>query len=129
MSVASGLDSSGLSHDLSVIEAYNHDPLVHDKITLCMGNSLNQAIEFAFDHAREFTAPLLLMHGEKDALAFPSSSYDFGKLVEGDLTLKVWPEKFHELHNETGKEEVLEFMAAWLKAKMPAPALDNFQNQ
>ena len=87
-----------------------------------MAAELIQAIKFAFDHAVEFSIPLLIMHGEADEVAFPAGSFEFAQRVPGDCTLKIWPGLYHEIHNEPEKEQVLSYMAAWILSKIPSPS-------
>jgi alpha-beta hydrolase superfamily lysophospholipase len=76
------------------------------------------AIDLCFGRAKEFPVPLLIMHGKADKLTYPSGSEDFAKLVRaagGDVTLKLWDDLYHEIHNESEKAEVFKFMIEWLE--------------
>ena len=113
----SGLDPVTISHDPAVVQAYMNDPLVHYKTSLGFGKAALNAIDLCFSHAQDFPAPLLIMHGAKDRLTYPSGSADFAKLVSAagcDVTLKLWDGMYHEVHNEPEKEEVFKFMIQWL---------------
>lgn len=112
----SGLDANMISRDPQVVERYKQDPLVHDKITFGMARQLMDAIAWAFEHAGEFSVPLLLMHGTADQIAFDRGSKEFAASVKGDCTLKLWEGLYHEPHNEPEKQEVFQFMLDWLKA-------------
>lgn len=121
LSIKSGLDARGLSRDEEVVRAYLSDPLVHDRMTARMGKELLAAIDYAFTHANEFQLPLLLMHGSKDAIAYPSGSEKFSSSVTCDCTLKIWPDMYHELHNEIEKEDVFAYLIDWLREKTGRP--------
>ena len=57
------------------------------------------------------------MHGQADALTYPSGSEDFARLAgekKKDVTLKVWDGLFHEVHNEPEQTEVFKVMVQWL---------------
>jgi alpha-beta hydrolase superfamily lysophospholipase len=113
----SGLDPATISRDPAVVQAYINDPLVHSTTSLGFGKAGLNAIDLCFARAKEFPAPLLIMHGTKDRLAYPGGSEDFAKLVREagqDVTLKLWEGLYHELHNEPEKAEVFKFMIAWL---------------
>lgn len=113
----SGLDPTTISRDPEVVQAYINDPLVHYSTSLGFGKAGLTAIDLCFARAKEFPAPLLIIHGARDKLAYPSGSEDFARLVEaagGDVTLKVWDDLYHEVHNEPEKAEVFKFMLAWL---------------
>ncbi len=117
MTVQSGLDAATISRDPDVVQAYINDKLVHYSTSLGFGKSALSAIDFCFAHAKEFSVPLLIMHGLADKLTYPSGSEDFARLVKeggGDVTLKLWDGLYHELHNEPEKAEVFKVMVEWL---------------
>ena len=117
MTIASGLESSAISHDPDVIDAYIKDPLVHDKVSMGFGKAALNAIDLCFAGAEGFVPPLLIMHGKADRINYPSGSEDFASLAREtnrDVTLKLWDGMYHELHNELGKAEVIQFMIEWL---------------
>ncbi|NWG05313.1 MAG: lysophospholipase [Chloroflexi bacterium] len=117
MTIPSGLDPQALSHDPEIIKAYIEDPLVHDKTSMGFGKAALNAIDLCFSRAKEFTPPLLLMHGKADRITYPSGSEDFVSLAREknrDVTLKLWDGMYHEIHNEPGKAEVIRFMLEWL---------------
>lgn len=121
MTIQSGLDVTALSRDPEIVEAYRNDPLVHYNITLGFGRAGLQAIDLCFARAREFPAPLLMIHGKGDKLTYPSGSEDFAQLVHdggGDVTLKLWDNLYHEVHNDPEKAEVFQFMVEWLDKHM-----------
>ncbi|HET9914027.1 MAG TPA: alpha/beta hydrolase, partial [Anaerolineales bacterium] len=98
-------------------QKYIHDPLVHSSTSLGFGKAGLTAVDLCFARAKEFPVPLLMMHGTGDRIAFCSGSEEFSKLVRaagGDVTLKLWDDLYHELHNEPEKPEVLRFMIEWL---------------
>jgi len=114
--LASGLDVNAISHDKGVIEAYNKDPLVHDRISVGFGKILLRVCRWNLEHAGEFSLPLLLMHGSADAVAFSSSSSEFAQPLGDKCTLILWEGGFHELHNEPFKDEVFKSMIIWMNA-------------
>jgi acylglycerol lipase len=117
LTVPSELDVKALSHDQKIVDAYVNDPLVHDRITLAFGRVGLQAIAECFAQAREFAFPLLIMHGKADQVAYPSGSEDFAWLASEknkDVTLKLWDNLYHEIHNESEQTEVFKVMIEWL---------------
>jgi alpha-beta hydrolase superfamily lysophospholipase len=86
----SKLDTSGLSHDQAVVSAYNHDPLVHDKISARLFVEIYETGLWALEHAAEFPLPLLLMHGAADPITSAKASQEFAEKAGEKVTLKVW---------------------------------------
>jgi acylglycerol lipase len=117
ITVPSGLDATTISRDADVVKKYTTDPLVHDKTTLGLGKAALKAIEQCFAHAKDFTLPLLIMHGADDKLTYPSGSKDFAKLAAPghDVTLKLWDGLYHEIHNEPEKAAVFKLMTEWIE--------------
>jgi len=117
ITIQSGLDPTTISRDQEVVDAYVSDKLVHYSTSLGLGKAALSAIDLCFAHAREFTIPLLIMHGTGDKLTYSSGSEDFARLVRdagNNVTLKLWDGLYHEIHNEPEKAEVFAFMTEWL---------------
>lgn len=113
--LANGLDVTAISRDPAVVEAYQADPLVHDRLSARLGVSLLESGEWAIAHAAQFPAPLLLMHGAADRLTSCQASQEFARKAP-TCTLKLWDGLYHETHNEPEKGEVLAFIVSWLDA-------------
>jgi alpha-beta hydrolase superfamily lysophospholipase len=117
ITVQSGLDATTISRDPEIVAAYKNDPLVHDKASLGFGRAGLTAIDLCFARAKEFPAPLLIIHGKEDKITYFSGSEDFARLVResgGDVTLKLWDGLYHEVHNDPEKAEVFQLMIEWL---------------
>jgi len=117
MIIPTGLDPATISRDHSVVQKYVNDPLVHGKTSLGLGKTTLDAVNLCFTHATKFSLPLLLMHGKKDTLVYPSGSEEFARLAgetNKDVTLKLWDGLHHELHNEPEQAEVFKIMVEWL---------------
>ena len=118
MSMPTGLDAKLLSRDPAGVERYVKDPLVHSTATLAMAKYTVEAIPYVYEHAGEWLLPLLLMHGDADALASVSGSEQLASLIKQDCTLKIWPGLWHETHNEPEKEQVLAYALGWLDSQL-----------
>jgi acylglycerol lipase len=114
ITLRSELDVKALSRDKAVVDAYVNDPLVHDKTSTGFGKSGLGAIDFISANASKVSAPLLVMHGSADQISYVSGSEEFVKKVPGDVTLKIWGGMYHEIHNEFGKEAVLNYAVQWM---------------
>jgi acylglycerol lipase len=114
----SGLVVEDLSRDPDVVELYREDPLVHNQVSVRLAKNLLEAIPWTFEHAHEFRWPLLLMHGTADHVVYPGGSEEFASLVQCDCTVKLWDGLYHEIHNEPQKDDVMDFMIAWLESKL-----------
>ncbi len=118
VSLPSGLDANAISRNKEVVDIYNSDPLVHDKVSLGFGKIMLGVTRWTREHAGEFSLPLLLMHGKADTIAFPSGSIEFAAAVKDRCTLFLWDDAFHELHNEAEQAEVFKTMIIWMDARL-----------
>jgi alpha-beta hydrolase superfamily lysophospholipase len=110
------LDSKGIARDPEVVQAYDADPLVyHGPIRARTGAELAHAIQALPELLPKITVPLLAFHGTADRIAPPSGSQLLIEhagstdkecfCVEGGL---------HELLNDTGREEAIQKILAWI---------------
>jgi alpha-beta hydrolase superfamily lysophospholipase len=117
MTIQSGLDPTTISRDPEVVQAYINDPLVTYSTSLGLGKAALDAIDLCFARAKEFSVPLLMIHGKEDKLTYPSGSEDFARLVKeagGEVKLKLLDNLYHEVHNEPERAEVFKLMIEWL---------------
>ncbi|TAF67790.1 MAG: alpha/beta hydrolase [Cytophagales bacterium] len=120
-SQSTNLDVKAISKDPAVVEAYTKDPLVHDKISASFFLSTSQAALFALEEAPRFSLPLLLYHGTADKLTSIEGSKEFASKAPKNLTTTQWFEGgFHELHNDSEKEQLFPLMLNWLKQQLNA---------
>lgn len=116
--IPSGLKPVYLSHKLDVVVAYVNDPLVHDKITASLLNSMLDAIDYTLTNAPLLTIPTLLMVAEGDELINPKGSHDFFEVLPSNIcTAHFYSYYYHEIFNEIGAEKVFDDLQNWLTAR------------
>jgi len=116
LTLSSGLEQMALSRDIKVVQAYQNDPLTHDRISARLAVDILRNGQWNLDHAKEFPLPLLLMHGDADRITSAQASQEFAAQAEDHCTLKIWKGLYHELHNEPEQNEVLTHTLDWMKA-------------
>jgi len=116
------LDATAVSRDPEVVAAYLADPLIFKgKITSRLINEMFRTMQQVTDGAPGIKLPMLIMHGEADALVSPSGSQQLFELLGSkDKTLKIYPGLYHEIFNEPEQQQVLDDMLAWLEAHRTA---------
>jgi acylglycerol lipase len=115
----SGLNPYDLSRDESIATAYIEDPLVHDWASARLFVETTDAMEDLMSRAAEFTTPILLVSGEKDRITVPAITESFYEAARSeDKTLRVWPDQYHEVHNELEKEFVIRELVDWIVARV-----------
>lgn len=113
-----GLESEFICKNQEACEDREDDPLVHDRISARMFISVTQAGEWAIKHSFEFSLPLIIMQGGDDRLSSIEASREFANKVEKDCTLKIWDGLSHEIHHETEKEKVFQYLVNWLEKQI-----------
>ena len=111
-----GLNVSHISHDKAVVENYKTDPLVHDKCSVSLYNEAMKAAKYSLEHASELKIPTLLIHGSDDLINSPEGSREFAGKSD-KVKLKIWEGGYHELHNETFKDDVFRYIMDWINKK------------
>jgi alpha-beta hydrolase superfamily lysophospholipase len=114
------LDPTSISRDPLEVEKYINDPLIHREggkagLALALLNEI-KALKQQF---KNFTYPVLIMHGESDKITNPEGSKSlYQQAVHKDKTLKLWEGAYHEIFNETNKAEVIAYMVSWIKNRL-----------
>jgi alpha-beta hydrolase superfamily lysophospholipase len=107
-----------LTSDPAMIERYVKDKLGHGQITAKFYFGVHRAGNWALEHAKELKVPLLLMHGGDDQVTSIHASKQFAESTPALSSWKEWPGFKHELHNETGREEVFAVIRGWLDRQL-----------
>lgn len=119
IALPNGIDASILSHDESVARNYKNDPLTHDLISPTLALDMIENGEWILKQAARTTlpTPLLLMHGDDDRITSHKATEELAEILPNS-TLKIWPDLYHEPHNELNKEDVLTFMTKWIQQQI-----------
>lgn len=112
------VDSSLVSRDPAVVQAYNADPLVHHgKLPARTVAELAAAVASFPARVAEITVPTLILYGTADRLCPPEGSVMLGvRIGASDRTVKSYPGLYHEILNEAEQEQVMDDLCAWLGA-------------
>ena len=108
-----GLDSKYLSRDVDVVNAYINDPLVHKKISARSGMMVMNRGQWILEHACDNKNKMLIMIGSDEGIVNKESVDKFCKLCP-NITYKVWPGLYHELHNEPERRQIFDFSLKWM---------------
>jgi len=58
------------------------------------------------------------MQREADKIISVEASREFAGKIKENCTLKIWDGLYHEIHNESEKEEVFKFIINWVNKKI-----------
>lgn len=118
--VANGLDVNFISHDPQVVARYKADPLVHDRVSVRLGQFIAKSCPAIIASAPNWSVPTLLMYAGADKLVNPAGSRAFAKAAPPSVvTTHCFEKLYHELFNELppGNERVFRRLKAWLDAR------------
>jgi len=105
-----------ISHERSVVEAYQTDRWVHTVATARWFTECGAAQEYCRIHAGRLALPLLMLVGEDDRIASADAARTvFSATRAADKQLIGYPGYFHEIFNETGRGRVFSDLEAWLQ--------------
>lgn len=115
-----------LSHDPAVVKAYADDPLnFHGRLSVRSGNNLLELLTRTRNRLPELTIPLLILHGEDDAVCPVSGSVLIhDQATSADKSLILYPGLYHEIHNEPSRDAVLHDIIGWLDEYTTPPATE-----
>ncbi|MEO8882525.1 MAG: lysophospholipase, partial [Devosia sp.] len=114
------LNNKDFSRDPKAVEAMDADPLIaHETQPTKTVAEMVRADERLKREFSRITLPVLILHGTKDNAAKPGGSQQFYDTAgSADKTLKLYDGHFHDLLNDTGKEQVLADIEAWIDARL-----------
>jgi alpha-beta hydrolase superfamily lysophospholipase len=105
-----------LTRDAELVKTYYKDPLRHTKFSAPLYLGILDAMESAQKRAYEFTMPLLIQAAGQDKIVDVLATQEiFAKIGSPQKTLKIYPESFHEIFNDTNKQEVIDDFLAFLR--------------
>lgn len=117
------LDEGGLSRDLKVETQAQKDPLVHPYVTLRWGSETISTIDWVKKHISQLRLPILLTHGGADPIIDPAGSAQiFEAIATPRKTLRIYPESYHEPHNDLDADMVTADIVSWLEQTSAEPA-------
>jgi alpha-beta hydrolase superfamily lysophospholipase len=106
-----------LSRIPEVAEAYDHDPLVHGKMSSRLYTEWQQATTDILARAGQIKIPFLILAGSDDNLIDPAGSRDLHAQAPSMSELRVFEGRLHEPFNDEGSEEVFQVIADWLRKR------------
>ena len=118
--VGNGLDPSWISHDPQVVQAYQQDRLVHDRISGRLARYIADTGPAVLAAAPRWQVPTLLMYAGSDRLVSPRGSAAFAKAAPARVVeTQAYPELYHEIFNELERAPVYARLEDWLGRWFP----------
>ena len=120
--MSTGLDPADLSHDDEVVEDYERDPLVHDRITPRLYSEIKSEIEVAQSKSKRVIVPTLFLLPSADRIVRPDTTQKFVASLPASrqVELRTYPGLYHEPLNETARSRVIADVLGWLEGRVEA---------
>jgi len=119
-----GIALSGLSHDPTVIAAYEADPLTHPWATPRLATEAEVVRAQIRQSAATWRVPTLMLHGGADPICVPEGARLFAvQTPPGVVEYRSYPGLYHEIHNEPEREQVFNDIQTWLQSQLNAGKL------
>lgn len=123
MKLSHHIDSKMLSHDPEVVEAYDNDPLVFTHVTARLGAIIMHNLDIIMALASRIHVPALFLQAGSDEICSPEGTRAFFQRVPiVKKQLKVYDGMYHELFNETNRDQVFADTGAWLNDQLKEEA-------
>lgn len=112
------LRSEDITQDQPLIQKYEKDELVHNKISFELLLSAFDNGKWVVENAQQMPVPFFLTHGSKDKITSPKGSEAFYKNNPEKTTFKLWDDMLHELHNEPVRKDLAKLIIEWLDDRL-----------
>ena len=117
LSMANEIDVELLSHDAASNRRYAEDPKVFKVGTPRWYTEMQAAIARVFAHGGRYETPLQLHLGMEDRITDVRAAERMAARWDGPLEIQRWPHGYHELLQETNKDEILAAVVGWLQRR------------
>jgi alpha-beta hydrolase superfamily lysophospholipase len=114
------LKNADFSRDSARIAAMNADPLIAGETqpfqTMSALAHADERLKRSFSQVK---VPVFIVHGAADRVTKPSGSREFYEHAgSADKTLRIYEDRFHDMLNDFGREEVMADFQAWIDARI-----------
>ncbi|MDP4756277.1 MAG: lysophospholipase [Aquiluna sp.] len=112
--------TEALTRDLDLVKVIDADPLMDTgKAKNLVANTILEVSDQVWGWAANWKLPVLFIHGDKDTSTDHRNSQALFKAISAsDKNLLIYPGGYHELLNDTIKDEVLPAVLGWLRTRI-----------
>jgi acylglycerol lipase len=109
-----------LSRIKEVEQAYIDDPLNLKSFSIALvGHMMVGGVRYLNKHVNKYHTPVLFLHGGSDKIVPYQFSERFNAMIPAkDKEVIIYPESYHEIFNDHGREEVFKDMVEWLLKRL-----------
>ncbi len=100
------------------VDKYVNDPLNHGTISLSLAHGMFESCRRLIQYRGDLPVPALIMHAGDDLITSRDSTIQFCEGLTSEVEMKIWPGLYHEIHNESIREQVYDFTIDWLDKQL-----------
>lgn len=100
------------------VDLYMNDPLNHGTISVSLASAMFKACDRIEQFQGKLPVPALIMHAGDDQITSKVATESFVKQLKSKVTMKIWPGLYHEIHNESIREQVYDYTIEWLDKQL-----------
>lgn len=105
-----------LSRDSEFVKSYYKDPLRHCKFSAPLYFGILEAMADVRERAHQIKAPLFIQAAGVDRIVSTLAIQElFPHFTSPQKTLKIYPESYHEIFNDTNRQEVIDDFVNYLR--------------
>ena len=110
---------AGVCSVAEVVDWYGKDPYNTKTFTTGLCYAICGGLDWFNGAVKDFTYPVLMLHGEKDGLVSVKDTYDFFAAAPSkDKQMKIYGGLFHEIFNEYCRDEVIGDTIHWIEKRI-----------
>ena len=110
------LETGHLSKDERVVNEYENDKLVHNKISLNLFSEITNAINLVLEKSDRIKIKTLLYHGNEDKIISAEGTKNVSEKINKS-NFHLFNNVYHEPHNDLEKNEVYNKIFEFIQIK------------
>lgn len=111
--INNGLSIADITRDTQCIAEMESDPLYHSRISMRLFAGIQEAGQWALAHANRLCVPTFLCYAGADKIVSISAIQTFA--ANANITPKAYPDAYHALHSDWGKQVYFADMIQFLE--------------
>lgn len=109
------VDPKLLTHDAEILAAYGKDPLIFHRITASLYSVIVRGMASRRSIAESLAVPVLALQAGQDAVVSREATERFySELKVTDRELGIYEECYHEILNETQRDQIFSRIGVWI---------------
>ncbi|MFC2075057.1 alpha/beta hydrolase [Bdellovibrionota bacterium] len=113
------LNATLLSHDPSIAEAYDSDPLVHHRASSAWFYNFLAEAKKTTEQASEWNLPIAVLYAGSDQIVSVDATEKVCSAIDSELlTQKRYEDFYHEIFNEVKRDQPLADLISWMDQRL-----------